>query len=371
MADLHHDSLVILAYVNPFLRTLADGRLDCTMFLQETPHVQGSVPRYRRGGVDGVFLSFGINDPELFPGRGLIGRLVEQLGCLRRALRQVPEVTIVTSAAELDAARQAGQLAIYLHLTGAPLERSLDALHAYYQLGVRSIHCPFDNRDNPGFNAWQTGEGLTPFGREVIREMNALGMLIDLAHASDRMVFEILDLAARPVMISHTLCRAVTPNGRNAPDEVLKAVAAGGGVIGIHFAGQLIDQGYEDAIVASGFRPAVKAWEAELRREFPDPFAYCAARYDYERWMQSDAYRLQQSVPPPPMRKILDHLDHLIELVGVDHIGLGTDYDLGNIPVDLDRADKLPNLTAAMVAHGYRAEAIRKVLGENFRRIMP
>lgn len=194
-------------------------------------------------------------------------------------------------------------------------------------------------------------------------------MMVDLAHASDRMIRQVLAVADGPVVVSHTMCRAICDTKRNITDEQIRQVAARGGVIGIHFAAQLIDDEYRQRQINSGFHAALKQWDDGLRRKYPDPFAYAAKRFDQAAWMKTRAYRLQQSVPLPPLSRVVDHIDHLVNVAGIDHVGIGADYDLGTIPVELNRADKLPNLRRALMERSYRNADIRKILGGNFMRV--
>jgi membrane dipeptidase len=281
----------------------------------------------------------------------------------------VDECGIARTTGELERLVQHRKLAILLHLTGVPLSGSLDILHAWYELGIRAIHPPFDAELSARPQAWQTGEKLSPFGRRVIEEMAQLGMMVDLAHASEPMAKDVLSITAGPLIVSHTMSTTLCPSKRNISDELATAIAARGGVIGIHFAGPLIDPEYEKSIAASGFREELRRWETDLRKQYPEPFAYLAARYDYGRWLQSKAYRLQQSVKPPPLGRLLDHIDHFVKLVGIDHVGIGSDYELGSIPAELDQADKLPNLTSALLQRGYSPADLNHLWGGNFLRV--
>jgi membrane dipeptidase len=253
-------------------------------------------------------------------------------------------------------------------LTGVYLDGSIDLLDSYWELGVRMAHPPFDTRASD-IRAWQSRQGLTAFGRQVLRRMERLGMIVDLSHASDRMVQEALELASGPVVVSHGMCRSLCPTGRNLTDEQIRRIAGTGGVVGLHFAGQLIDPEYGERLEASGFREELARWVGDLERRYPDPGEFARVRYDIRRWERSRAYRLYQSVPPPGIDKVVDHLDRMVGLAGIDHVCVGSDYDLGNVPKALDGADKLPALTHAIRRRGYSQADVRKVLGGNFMRV--
>lgn len=368
---LRDDPLLFLSYVNPATRFAADGAVDFTPFFQESRWVQGSLPRMRRGGVDAVALSFGLNEPELYPGQAGVSRLLLLLSAFHRAAKAHSRaMEIARGVKDIRRIHAAGKVAILLHLTGVPLNRSLDWLQAFYALGVRTVHVSFDMESGQTqVNVWRDDAPLTPFGRDVIREMGRLRMMVDLAHASDRMIRQVLAVADGPVIVSHTMCRALCDTKRNITDEQIRRVAARGGVIGIHFAAQLMDGDYARRQAASGFHAALKHWDDRLRRKYPDPFEYAAHRYNQEAWMKTRACRLQQSVPLPPLSRVIDHIDHLVNVAGIDHVGIGSDYDLGTIPVELNRVDKLPNLTRALLARGYGKADVRKILGDNFMRV--
>jgi len=194
-------------------------------------------------------------------------------------------------------------------------------------------------------------------------------MAIDLSHASDRMVRETLALASGPVLVSHGMCRSLCPTKRNLTDDQIRAIAETGGVIGIHFAGQLMDPEYGRRLDASGFREELARWVEDLKRKHPDPGDFARVRYNLKRWERSRAYELYQSVPPPHIGRVVDHLDHMVELAGIDHVCVGSDYDLGNTPEALNGAHRLPALTHAMRQRGYSESDVRKVLGTNFMRM--
>jgi membrane dipeptidase len=276
---------------------------------------------------------------------------------------------LATTVAGMRRLNREGKMAVLLHLTGVHLHGQLDLLHVYYALGVRSIHVPFDTTTNPRADAYEKKERLTAFARDVIDEMGRLGMVVDLAHASDEMFEEILQRVKAPVIVSHGMCRAISDTPRNLTDDQIRAVADTGGVVGIHFAAQLIADDFRRRMGASGFYEELRRWQADMKKRYPDPYEYCARRYDWEMWEKTRACEIQQSVLLPSLDRVMDHVDHMAGLVGIDHIGVGSDYDLGVIPRAIDRADKLPNLTAALRRRGYSSSDIRKIWGGNFLRV--
>jgi len=368
--SLHTSSLIFLGYTNAACRFLPDGGMDYGPFFKQSRYIQGCLPRLRKGGVDVIALSFGASHPDIFPGRQAPARQMQHLGAFLKGLRRHDDIiAIAHSVREVRALRRSGKLAVLLHLTGVHLEGSLGLLHAFHALGVRAIHPPFDNRTQARVDAWQSGIGLTPFARSVVKEMEHLGMVIDLAHASDRMIRQVLKIVNGPVVISHGTCRAISNTKRNATDDQIRAVAETGGVIGVHFAGQLIDDNYRQRMEASDFHGELRKWEDDLKRRYPDPFEWMHHRFNFEAWTKTRAYAIEQEIEPPALDRIVDNIDHMVEVAGIDHVGVGPDYDLGNMPRLVDHADKLMNLTRALVKRGYSKTDIRKIWGGNFMRV--
>lgn len=194
-------------------------------------------------------------------------------------------------------------------------------------------------------------------------------MVVDVSHCSDKSFWQIMDVVEGPIVASHSNCRALCSIGRNLTDDQLGAIAHKGGVVGVHFASGFISKEYHDQLVQTGFYEQLCEWDAELRRSFPDPYEYLARRFDLESWPSTPLARLQESIPPPPLSAFVDHIDHIVNTAGIDHVGLGTDYDLGSIPVEVCTADRLPALTAALAVRGYRGESITKILSQNFLRV--
>jgi membrane dipeptidase len=367
---LHREAPIFIGYMKPGIRYLPDGGMDGSLFFECPAWSQGCFPRLREGSVKVTTLSFGLNDPDLFPGRVGVSRVIQSIGAfLQVAADHSAEIEVARTSADLDRIMAAGKMAVLLHLTGVFLEGSLELLHAYHALGVRAAHPPFDSRANTRVDLWAKDGALTAFDRRVVQELVRLGMVIDLAHASDAMFAEILRLTDVPVIISHGMCRALSDTKRNLADDQIRAVAETGGVIGIHFASQLIDDVYRRQQAESGFHGELQRWQDDMKRAYPDPYEYMARRYDMATWLKTRAHELEQSVPLPPLSKIVDHVDHIVRLAGIDHVGVGTDYDLGCIPQDVDRADKLPNLTRELLRRGYSRSDLMKIWGGNFLRV--
>jgi membrane dipeptidase len=200
--------------------------------------------------------------------------------------------------------------------------------------------------------------------------MDRLGMLVDVSHSSDEAFREILDLVGGPVIASHSNCRALCGVGRNMTDEQIRAVGDRGGVIGIHFASGFIDEGCLRDSGAAGFRDKLRAWEADLRTRYPDPGEYLAHRFSWDEWEATDMSRIEDRARPASLARLVDHVDRLVELGGIDAVGVGSDYSLGTLPEDLGAADGLPHLTRALLDRGYSGRDIEKIWSASFLRVL-
>ena len=205
--------------------------------------------------------------------------------------------------------------------------------------------------------------GLTPFGHEVIREMNRLGMIIDVSHASDKTFWDVLETTRAPILATHSSARALTNTPRNLTDDQLRAIAKNNGAVMVNFYSGFIDENFRNAInqLKSERSEAHRTLEAEFAtRNQPVPFSASNA---IDR-----AYAAQ--VPRPPLSSLIDHIDHIAKIAGIDHVGIGTDFDgISSLPEGIDSAADLPKITAALHARGYTAEQLHKILGGNLLRV--
>jgi len=365
-----------LSYVNPYLRYTPGGVVSAQSFFEPTaeelPWMQAGIPRLIAGGVRLVVLSHGVNDPDLFLGASAVDLMTRCLDALTVAAEEHPRCALVRNRGELRAAGALDKLAVVLHLTGAPINGSLQVLRAYARLGVRAIH-PFIRNSPLGGDSAMPEATLTPLGRQAIREMERAAIVVDLAHANDPTFREVMQIATKPVLDSHTACRALRDLPRNRTDEQLRAIASSGGVAGVHFASQLLSDLSDD--------PAYRPWrkiiagvaptEARMRERFPEPWAYLAHRYDALNWPKATGGAVEDgvTVPRATLSRLVDHVEHMIEVAGVDHVCIGSDYALSNICAGVETADKLPDLAAALRRRGYGEADLGKVMGGNLLRL--
>ena len=324
----------------------------------------------REGGLTAEFF-IAWADPRRFPGR-FGSRTLELIEAVRTAVAAHPaETLLATSPDDIERAHSQGKLAMLLGVEGGhSIEGSLERLREYYRLGVRYMTLTWANS-----NGWadssgdiddptvaHTENGLTGFGEDVIREMNRVGMMVDLSHVADRTFRRVLEVSQAPVFASHSSARALTNSPRNLTDEMLRAVADRGGVVMVNFYSAFISDRWQ------------REW-SELRGDLQAAHEAQAADYaaagvalTYERIAALDQ-QFAGRIPRPPLSDLIDHIEHVARVAGIDHVGLGSDFDgMPSLPEGIDSAGDLPKITAALMARGFSADDCRKILGLNFLR---
>ena len=245
------------------------------------------------------------------------------------------------------------------------IDESLRVLRDYARLGVRYLTLTHSlnttwadsSGDKPAHN------GLTSFGKDVVRELNRLGVMVDVSHVADKTFEDALATSRAPLLASHSSCRALTGHVRNMTDDMIRAMAAKGGVIQINYLNSYIDETLRLAEEAR--RPQVDVIRQEMAAKYPGP------ENAEKRMMETIAAvgALQPPLPVARWERIVDHIDHAVKIAGVDHVGLGSDFDGATMPKGIEDATHYPALTAGMLARGHSEETIRKVLGLNFLRV--
>jgi membrane dipeptidase len=367
-AAVHASALVIDAHADTPQR-FVDESWDFTspLAIADQPAGHLNLATARRGNLAAEFFALW-PDPAQCPGARYALRTLTLLDAVREQIRRRPsELALCTSPKELLAARDAGKFAILLGVEGGhAIENSLALLRLYHALGVRYMTLTWTNS-----NDWaeSSGElrprapaGLTPFGHQVIAEMNRLGMMVDLSHVSDRTFAEVLAVTRAPVLVSHSSARALTASHRNLTDAQLRALAANGGVCMVNFYSAFIEESYRQAWVAQ--KPALIAARKKLAAQYPKgtpvPF-HIADRLDRE---------FAARLPRPPLSSLIAHFDHIISVAGIDHVGIGTDFDgISALPEGINSAADLPKITAALFARGHSPADLHKILGANLLRL--
>ncbi|MEK6337028.1 MAG: dipeptidase [Acidobacteriota bacterium] len=355
--DMHADTTQRLVDENVDLeRRLDDGHFDAV--------------RAREGGLDAQFFSIWV-EPQLFGGggAGAIKRADVQIEAVRQLVKAHPETwELATTAADVRRISAAGKIAALMGMEGGyAIDEKIENVDRYYQMGVRYLSPAWSVSTSwagsSGDAAGQT-RGLNDFGKQVIREMNRLGIMVDVSHLSDKAFWDIVNTSTKPVIATHSGCRAIANVPRNLTDDMIVALAKTGGVVNVIFYPEHIEPGYAekkkrvDAEIA-GF--VQRASEAESGDAAHKKLARDRVRRD----------EYLKRLPPVSVTRIVDHIDHIVKLVGIDHVGIGSDFDgVQAVPADLKSVADLPHLTAELLRRGYSENDIEKILGGNMLRVM-
>jgi len=319
----------------------------------------------RRGNLAAEFFALWV-EPTQYEGH-FAHRALALLDSVREQVRRHPgKLRLCLSPADILEARDHGRFGVLLGLEGGhAIENSLPLLRTFHRLGVRYMTLTWANH-----NDWadSSGEpprhnGLTPFGRDVIREMNRLGMMVDVSHVSDRTLRDVLETSSVPVIASHSSARAVTNVPRNLTDEQLRAIAAQGGMALVNFHLGFIDQRWRDAW------NAVRAERQTAQFEAAQPYRAAGQPVPFAVSNRVDR-QFAECIERPPLASLIAHFDHMLQVAGVEHVGIGSDFDgIPALPEGIDSAAGLPRITEALAAKGYSAEDLHKVLGGNLMRV--
>ncbi len=327
---------------------------------------QVDIPRLRRGGVSGIFFSIYTSATGQTP-RKASKRALEIIDAVSAQVARHPEDLVsATSADEIVQAKQQDKIAVLMGVEGGHMiDSSLAALQTLFGLGARYLtlthgaHTPWaDSSAAP-----PVSKGLTPLGREIVQEMNRLGMMVDVSHVSDRTFHDALDASSAPIIASHSSCRALASHARNMSDEMLRGLARNGGVVHINYYNAFLDDEFD--------RPDheltdLESKRAAIRREYPaDPRRREAALREVNREQIARVGR-------PPLSRLIDHFEHAARVAGVDHVGLGSDFDgvRDQLPQGMEDISKIPNLVAALLDRGFSEADVEKILGGNTLRVM-
>lgn len=323
-------------------------------------------PKLKRGGVDGVFFALYIpaaldSDPD--KAFEYAGRLLEGV---EDSVRDRNDVAFARNAAEAYANKSESKLSVFLGLeNGSPLGEDLNRLKWFSDKGIRYITLchSADNQicDSCASPVGRWG-GLSPFGRELVAEMNRLGILVDVSHISDDSFFDVIECSARPVVATHSCCRALSAHPRNMTDEMIRVLADAGGVIQINFYPLFLDAGFARILNRSGIMERGERIENEFIADPGNP----VRRKAWNR-IQDELIALKR----PSYKLIVDHIDHVVNLAGIDHVGIGSDFDGIEItPEGLEDISLMPVIFDEMRKRGYTEADICKVAGANFFRVL-
>ena len=360
--DLHFRSIVIDTHADTAQRLIYDG------FDLGERHTDGSIdiPRMREGGVGAIFLA--VWTPGTVTGPEAVRRALEQIEAVRRQVAlHSDDLVLATTADDIRRARAAGRIGILMGLEGGQMmNHDLAVLRQYASLGVSYVTLTHTRNtdwcdastDKPVHN------GLSEFGKQVIAEMNRLGMIVDVSHVSDKAFQDVMEVSRAPVFASHSSCRALCNASRNLSDEMIKALAAKGGLVQINFHMGFISQPFRDA----------EKSQPDLEKQIDERAKKVCGENMSCRLLESDRIvrKLvgEGKLPRVEWTEIVRHIDHAAKIAGADRVGLGSDFDGAEMPYGMEDASHLPRITDALLRLGYSESDVQKILGGNTLHLM-
>lgn len=366
--ELHRDATVVDLHCDTLMRVLGGYRLS-----DRNPEGHIDLPRLQEGGVDLQFfacwpspeyISLGEGDPDssAYQVSRMIDAFYEELEKNRDVMGQA------LNAAQARELISEGKVAAALAIEGGhAIENSLEKLEEFHSRGVRYMTLTWNNTNDWADAAKQASEegpihgGLTDFGREVIRAMNRLGMIVDVSHVAECTFWDVIETSKDPVIASHSCAYALCPHYRNLNDRQLKAIAATDGVVCVNFY-----VGYLDSTYARTMEEVPRVYKAEF-----DSLAEVFGENSELLWKaRRQIYRKATDAVEVPLERIVDHIDYVAHVAGIDHVGLGSDFDgVSNLPEGLEDAGDLPKITHVLIDRGYKPSEVRKILGDNAMRV--
>lgn len=321
-------------------------------------------PKLRRGGVDGAF--FALYIPAVLSSTDAYVHASRLLNGVRRVLKfNNDKARLATCRDEAYENKSKGLFSVFLGLeNGSAVGDQLDRLEEFYDAGVRYVtlcHSQ-DNQICDSCAGSHTWKGLSPFGKNVVRRMNRMGMLVDVSHISDAAFYDVLSVSSSPVVATHSCCRALADHPRNMTDDMIRELAAAGGVIQINFYPLFLDSGFRAVLEDSGIMKEGERIESEF---IADPSS-STKRAAWNKVQES-----LNALARPSYRRIADHIDHAVSLVGIDHVGIGSDFDgIEVTPQGMEDISRMPLLFDELRSRGYTEADLEKIASGNFFRLL-
>ncbi len=330
---------------------------------------QWDLVRMQEGGLDAVFMSiFTIQRERTDEGHTKAKEIaLQQIESTQKMIADNPDIAEIALTPE-DAYRleKAGKRAIFMGMeNGYPLAQDLSNIKLFFDLGIRYItltHSKNNDLGDSSTDKQQEWGGLSPFGEEVVQEMNLLGMMVDISHVHDETFWDVIKLTKAPVIASHSSARAIRNVPRNMSDEMLKAIKENGGVVQVCFLDNFIKKMEQS--------PERKAALEQLKEERAAWVRGELSQVEIEKFREK-YWQIEQQYPKnrPTLAEAIDHLDHMVEVMGIEHVGIGSDFDGGGGLVGFDDVSQMPNITQELLARGYTKEEIRQLWGGNVMRV--
>lgn len=350
------EAIGIDSHIDTIQRVLIGG-VDLT---QRSTSGHVDFPRLHEGGMKAPF--FALWCPVYYKGAEAIRRTLELRDAMQMVLDQhKDQIELATNAADIERIVKSGKISAFLSIEGGhQIDDDLAVLRMYYRMGIRSMTLSHFKNNNWADSSTDkpVHNGLTPFGKDVVREMNRLGMLVDVSHISDKTFYDAIAVSSKPVILSHSSCRALSDVPRNVTDDMLRALAKNGGVIGINFG-----EGFISPKDAERLRATVAAMSDAPDLTGKPLDEYAAKEYAHEVGQAGKAFAT--------VADVASHIDHAVKIAGIDHVGIGSDFDgISSPPQGLEDISKMPALVAELLKRGYSERDIKKILGENTLRVI-
>src|SRR5438093_6859552 len=361
--QLHERAIVIDSHDDTTQRLLFEKGFDIGV-----RHANGNIdiPRMKEGGLDALFFSIWV--PSDLTGPPAVKRSLDLIDSVREAARTHPnDLVLATTAAEVRRAAADHKIAALMGMEGGHMiDDAMRLLRDYAVLGVRYLtltHFKNNNwadssTDKPAHN------GLTAFGKDVVRELNRLGVMVDISHVADKTFYDALAVTTAPVIASHSSCRVIANHPRNMTDDMLRALAKNGGVVMINYHAGFLSEEFR---VASEKRSGTIVASMDAMSKKCGGNEACTTlesdRIDHEAMLKGE-------LPRVTWDKIVEHIDHAVKIAGADHVGLGSDFDGATMPLGMEDATKLPKITEALLRKGYSEQDVEQILGGNILRVM-
>jgi membrane dipeptidase len=373
-ARLHRDAIVIDTH-NDITSPMVDEDFDLGtngINADGTMKTHTDIRRMKEGGLDAEFFAIYVGKEfvgkKAAEGGGPARRALDMIADVREQVRRHPETfEMASTAADIRRIARQGKIAALMGIEGGhAIEDSLRTLRSFYALGIRYMTLTHTNTNDWADSSGDINDatvkhhnGLTPFGREVVHEMNRIGMMVDISHVADKTFYDAIETSRAPIIASHSSSRALANHPRNMDDDMLRAIGKNNGVVMVNFYDGFLDPHKIE------FNKTANAKAEELRKQYLDDPK--RAEEEFKKWSAANA------PARTPLSVLIDHVDHIAKVAGIDHVGIGSDFDgipLTGAPAGMEDISKLPNLTIELMKRGYSDADIKKVLGENFLRVM-
>jgi membrane dipeptidase len=350
------EAIGIDSHIDTIQHVLVDG----VDLAKRLPNGMVDFPRLREGGMKAPFFALWV--PVYYKGAEAVRRTLDLRDAMQSVLDAHPDqIELATGAADIERIVKSKKIAAFLAIEGGhQIDDDLAVLRMYYRMGIRAMTLTHFKNNNWADSSTDKPEhnGLTPFGKDVVREMNRLGMLVDVSHVSDKTFYDAIAVSSKPVIVSHSSMRSISDIPRNVTDDMLRALAKNGGVIGINFG-----EGFINPKDAEALRAAIKTLSSgpKLFGKELDDYANKDAMNEIEAHTKVAA----------TIDDVVGHIDHAVKIAGIDHVGIGSDFDgITGPPNGLEDVSKMPSLIAALLKRGYSDSDIKKIFGENYLRVI-